>query len=66
MEAVYRTTRRVAASSASVLILGETGSGKELIANAVHQLSPRANGPLVKVNCGALSEPQDRIDVAHL
>ena len=56
MESVYRTTRRVAASSASVLILGETGSGKELIAKAVHQLSQRASGPLVKVNCGALSE----------
>jgi transcriptional regulator with PAS, ATPase and Fis domain len=56
MESVYRTTRRVAASSASVLILGETGSGKELIAKAVHQLSRRTNGPLVKVNCGALSE----------
>jgi transcriptional regulator with PAS, ATPase and Fis domain len=36
--------------------LGETGSGKELIASAVHRLSQRANGPLVKVNCGALSE----------
>ncbi len=56
MEAIYRITRRVAPSSASVLILGETGSGKELIASAVHRLSQRANGPLVKVNCGALSE----------
>ena len=56
MEAVYCITRRVAPSSASVLILGETGSGKELIATAVHRLSQRANGPLVKVNCGALSE----------
>lgn len=56
METVYQITRRVAPSSASVLILGETGSGKELIAKAVHQLSQRANGPLVKVNCGALSE----------
>lgn len=56
MESVYKTTRRVAPSTASVLILGETGSGKELIAQAIHQLSQRANGPLVKVNCGALSE----------
>ncbi len=56
MEAVYGTTRRVAPSSASVLILGETGTGKELIAKAVHRLSQRVNGPLVKVNCGALSE----------
>ncbi len=56
MQAVYRVTRKVAASNASVLILGETGTGKELIASAVHRLSRRSNGPLVKVNCGALSE----------
>ncbi len=56
MEEVYRITRRVAKSSASVLILGETGTGKELIASALHKLSRRSNGPLVKVNCGALSE----------
>jgi len=56
MEEVYRLTRRVAGSNASVLILGETGTGKELIANAVHRLSDRQSGPFVKVNCGALSE----------
>lgn len=56
MEEVYRLTRRVARSNASVLILGETGTGKELIANAVHRLSDRQSGPFVKVNCGALSE----------
>jgi DNA-binding NtrC family response regulator len=56
MQAVYDTTRRVARSNASVLLLGETGTGKELIAGAVHQLSDRASGPFVKVNCGALSE----------
>lgn len=56
MEDVYRTTRRVAQSSASVLILGETGTGKELIASALHRLSKRSSGPLVRVNCGALSE----------
>jgi len=49
-------TRRVAASNASVLLLGETGTGKELIAKAVHELSPRNSGPFVRVNCGALSE----------
>jgi transcriptional regulator with PAS, ATPase and Fis domain len=38
------------------LLLGETGTGKELIAKAVHQLSPRGTGPFVRVNCGALSE----------
>lgn len=56
MQEVYRVTRRVAATNASVLILGETGVGKELIAAAVHRLSHRSAGPLVKVNCGALSE----------
>ncbi len=56
MMEVYETTRRVAGSNASVLLLGETGTGKELIAGAIHQLSDRRSGPFVKVNCGALSE----------
>src|SRR5687767_12274275 len=56
MEDVYRITRRVARSNASVLLLGETGTGKELIATAIHRLSGRNTGPFVKVNCGALSE----------
>ncbi|OUT61683.1 MAG: sigma-54-dependent Fis family transcriptional regulator [Rhodopirellula sp. TMED11] len=56
MRKVYRITRRVAVSNASVLILGETGVGKELIAGAVHQLSHRSGRPFVRVNCGALSE----------
>jgi transcriptional regulator with PAS, ATPase and Fis domain len=56
MEAVYRLTRKVAKTNASVLLLGETGSGKEMIATALHRLSLRASGPLVRVNCGALSE----------
>src|SRR3954467_10158541 len=56
MEAVYRVTRRVARTNASVLLLGETGTGKEMIATAIHKLSSRATGPFVKVNCGALSE----------
>src|SRR5262245_17395971 len=56
MEAVYRLTRKVAKTNASVLLLGETGSGKEMIANALHRLSVRASGPFVRVNCGALSE----------
>lgn len=53
---VYRLTRRVATTNASVLILGETGVGKELVAAAVHRLSRRSSGPFVRVNCGALSE----------
>ena len=56
MQEVYRITRRVAGSNASVLILGETGVGKELIASAIHRLSHRCGGPFVRVNCGALSE----------
>lgn len=56
MQEVYRITRRVAMSNASVLLLGETGTGKEVIANAIHHLSHRNGGPFVKVNCGALSE----------
>lgn len=56
MQDVYRLTRRVARSNASVLLLGETGTGKELIATAIHRLSDRGSGPFVKVNCGALSE----------
>src|SRR5687767_15145780 len=56
MQEVYRVTRQVAKSNASVLLLGETGTGKELIAKAVHQLSRRASRPFIRVNCGALSE----------
>ena len=56
MHDVYALTRRVAQSNASVLLLGETGTGKELIAKAIHQISSRGSGPFVRVNCGALSE----------
>jgi len=56
MQGVFRITRQVAPTRASVLIIGETGTGKELIARAVHRLSPRAEGPYIRVNCGALSE----------
>jgi transcriptional regulator with PAS, ATPase and Fis domain len=53
---VSRLTRLVAPTQASVLIVGETGTGKELVARAVHGLSRRADGPYVRVNCGALTE----------
>jgi transcriptional regulator with GAF, ATPase, and Fis domain len=56
MGEVYRLTRLVAPTKASVLLVGETGTGKELIAHNVHRLSLRADGPYVRVNCGALSE----------
>lgn len=56
MREVYALTRRVAESSATVLLTGETGTGKELVARAIHELSPRASGPFIRVNCGALSE----------
>ncbi len=56
MEEVYRHTRKAAHSNASVLLMGETGTGKELIAMALHRLSSRNTGPMIKVNCGALSE----------
>jgi two-component system response regulator AtoC len=56
MREVAKTTRHVAPSRACVLIVGETGSGKELIARAIHDLSQRVSGPYIRVNCGALTE----------
>jgi DNA-binding NtrC family response regulator len=56
MRAVYRRTRLVASARASVLLIGETGTGKEVIARNIHGLGGRADGPYVRVNCGALSE----------
>jgi DNA-binding NtrC family response regulator len=56
MTEVFRITHQVAPSRACVLIVGETGTGKELIARAIHDLSPRYSGPYIRVNCGALTE----------
>jgi len=53
---LLKEIRRVAPSSATVLISGETGTGKEIVARYVHELSPRAEQPFVAVNCGAFSE----------
>ena len=55
LQKVLRDTERVAATEASVLIIGETGTGKELVARAIHARSSRKDKPLVKVNCAALA-----------
>jgi sigma-54-specific transcriptional regulator len=55
-KALLERIRLIGPSTANVLVTGETGTGKELIARYVHKLSPRADGPFVAVNCGAFSE----------
>src|SRR5262249_40457728 len=54
MHAVFELIGHVAPTTATVLVEGETGTGKELVARAIHQASPRVEGPLVAVNCAAL------------
>jgi DNA-binding NtrC family response regulator len=56
MQEVMRVIEMAAPSSASVLITGETGSGKEIVARTIHKLSPRASGPFVAINCSAIPE----------
>lgn len=53
---VMEEVRSVAPLLSPVLLVGETGTGKEIIANAIHELSARSHGPLIKVNCGAIPE----------
>jgi two-component system, NtrC family, response regulator GlrR len=54
--AVLKLVRRIASSNATTLIQGETGTGKELIAGALHYLSRRRNGPFISINCGAVPD----------
>ncbi|MBA2541269.1 MAG: sigma 54-interacting transcriptional regulator [Deltaproteobacteria bacterium] len=56
MQAVFRKVEKIAATDISVLITGETGTGKELIAREVHNRSPRVGKPFVTINCGAIPE----------
>jgi len=56
LERVLKQARSVAATSATVLLTGENGTGKEMLARAIHQESPRADGPFVAVSCAALPE----------
>jgi two-component system response regulator HydG len=56
MQAVFDVIEQVARTKASVLITGESGTGKELVAQAIHQNSPRAKAPFVKLHCAALAE----------
>src|ERR1700691_4335247 len=56
MQEVMRIVEMAAPSSASVLITGETGTGKEIVARSIHKLSPRASGPFVAINCSAIPE----------
>ena len=60
LEGVMGQVRQIAHLNNTVLLLGETGTGKEVIANAIHRLSPRNNNPFIKVNCGAI--PENLID----
>jgi len=56
MKEVLSLVNQVAPSQATILILGETGTGKEVIANMIHKLSPRSDRPMIKVNCAAIPE----------
>jgi len=56
MQAIFSTIRKVAASNAPILITGENGTGKGLVASAIHKASLRSKGPFITINCGAIPE----------
>jgi transcriptional regulator with GAF, ATPase, and Fis domain len=56
LRSVLRKVRQVAPVETTVLLTGETGTGKELIARAIHELSPRKDRPMIKINCGAIPQ----------
>jgi transcriptional regulator with GAF, ATPase, and Fis domain len=56
MQEVFRKVQRVANTDITVMVTGETGTGKELIAREIHNRSPRAKGPFISINCGAIPE----------
>ncbi|HEY2882978.1 MAG TPA: sigma 54-interacting transcriptional regulator, partial [Pirellulales bacterium] len=56
MQKVFSTVAQVADSDVDVLVIGETGTGKELVARAIHRRSRRANSPFVPVDCGAIPD----------
>ena len=56
MKDLHRLAESIAAGNISILILGETGAGKEVLAEAIHRMSPRRNAPFLRLNCAALSE----------
>lgn len=60
MQVVYRMIRDAAPSKAAIFVTGESGTGKELAAEAIHRLSPRAQGPFVALNCSAI--PRDLVE----
>jgi formate hydrogenlyase transcriptional activator len=57
LECVLEQVERVAPTDSTVLIQGETGTGKELIAHAIHNVSPRCGRALIKLNCAAIPRP---------
>ena len=56
MQAIFNTIRKVATTNVPIIITGENGTGKELVARAIHEMSLRKNGPFIPINCGAIPD----------